>query len=282
MNRLSYNSRVVLTSLYNSFLVRSHLSTTSSSLSLLWLDRFVVGRTTTPSSCCIAAAIQQQSMQFDSGTYYYNFLSLITDTYTARKLTGFHQYNNNNIRFRTTIRYFATSSVLSPFDPDNQGKTLSSSSTTKKEKKKRRTFIPRIAAVQFTDKARKFFKLLLQDQIEKQPDVIGILLNYTQSTTGEPRMVYTFSFVTKNDIDIEQDEGVSLELITTTTTKEDGTTTTITIPKSPIDSRNDGLPKIYVHHNAFLKVLGATIDIDTTTYTPILLDAEGNRMDPNA
>lgn len=173
-----------------------------------------------------------------------------------------------------SIRLFSSSS---PFDPDSQ-KILSSSTTTKK-RKPRRTFIPRIAAVQLTDKARKFFKVLIQDQLEKQSDIIGVMLNYTQSSSGEPRMVYTFSFVTSKDIDIDQDEGVSLEVITTT--DRDGKTI-ITIPKSPIDSRNDNLPKLYIHHNAFLKVLGATIDIDMNSYTPILYDKEGNRMDPNA
>ena len=63
---------------------------------------------------------------------------------------------------------------------------------------------------------------------------------------------------------------VSLELM------EDGT------PKSPKDSMNDGLPKLYVHHDAFLKVLGATLDVNTESLTPILYDREGNLMDPNA
>ena len=55
----------------------------------------------------------------------------------------------------------------------------------------------------------------------------------------------------------------------------------IQVPKPPRDSQNDGLPKLYVHHHAFLKVLGATVDVDTETVTPILYDREGNRMDPN-
>lgn len=53
------------------------------------------------------------------------------------------------------------------------------------------------------------------------------------------------------------------------------------IPKPPRDSINDGLPKLFVHHNAFLKVLGATVDVDTHSMSPILYDREGNRMDPN-
>jgi hypothetical protein len=45
---------------------------------------------------------------------------------------------------------------------------------------------------------------------------------------------------------------------------------------------NDGLKKLYVHHNAFLKALGSTVDVDVTTLVPILYDQEGNKMDPNA
>jgi hypothetical protein len=65
-------------------------------------------------------------------------------------------------------------------------------------------------------------------------------------------------------------DSVSLELL------EDGK------PKSPRDSIDDGLPKLYIHHNAFLKVLGATLDVNTETISPILYDREGNIMDPNA
>jgi hypothetical protein len=63
---------------------------------------------------------------------------------------------------------------------------------------------------------------------------------------------------------------VSLELL------EDGK------PKSPEESMNDGLPKLYVHHNAFMKVLSATVDVNLESITPILYDREGNVMDPNA
>lgn len=91
-------------------------------------------------------------------------------------------------------------------------------------------------------------------------------------------MVYSFSFVTADEIDPDQDEGVSLELVETT----DAQGHVVTAPKPPAESRADGLPKLYVHHNAFLKVLGATIDVDTESVTPILYDREGNRMDPNA
>lgn len=62
---------------------------------------------------------------------------------------------------------------------------------------------------------------------------------------------------------------VSLELL------EDGT------PKPPKDSIDDGLPKLYVNHNGFMKVLGCTLDVDIEKMKPILYDAAGNVKDPN-
>ena len=53
-------------------------------------------------------------------------------------------------------------------------------------------------------------------------------------------------------------------------------------PKPPRESFDDGLPKLFVHRDAFLKVLGATVDVNMETITPILYDREGNLMDPNA
>jgi hypothetical protein len=145
----------------------------------------------------------------------------------------------------------------SPFDPKSG----------KKATKRRGQIIPRKAAVQLTDKARQFFRLLLEKP--PRPNVVGIMLNYDQSATGEPRMVFSFDFVTGDQIDA-QDEGVSLEIL------EDGS------PKTPAETLNDGLPKLYVSHNAFLKVLGATLDVDVEAIKPILYDREGNVMDPNA
>lgn len=115
-----------------------------------------------------------------------------------------------------------------------------------------------------TEKARKFFKLLLENTGKD-----GIMLNYQQASSGQPRMVFSFGFVTKDQLS-EEDEGVSLEVL------EDGS------PKSPKDSMDDSLPKLYIHHNAFLKVLGAKLDVNTENITPVLYDREGNLMDPNA
>lgn len=81
-------------------------------------------------------------------------------------------------------------------------------------------------------------------------------------------MVFSFDFV-KDPLGPD-DEAVSLEV------DEDGT------PKSPSDSVNDGLQKLYVHHNAFMKVLGGKVDVDVETLKLTMYDREGNKMDPNA
>lgn len=145
-------------------------------------------------------------------------------------------------------------------DANNNNTTRASPKKTKRKKK----FVPRKAAVELTENARTLFQKLL----ENHPTRDGILLNYNQSSTGEPRMVFSFSFVSRDELD-EQDEGVSLEV------DEDGN------PKPPKDALDDGLPKLYVHHNAFLKVLGATVDVDTKNITPILYDKEGFELDAN-
>jgi len=52
-------------------------------------------------------------------------------------------------------------------------------------------------------------------------------------------------------------------------------------PKPPKDAMNDGLPKLYVNHNGFMKVLGCTLDVDVDNMIPILYDPSGNVLDPN-
>jgi hypothetical protein len=131
-----------------------------------------------------------------------------------------------------------------------------------------RSFVPQKAAVQLTERARTFFKGLLNEP--PRPDVIGIRLNYDQSSTGEPRMVFSFEFVTAQDLG-PNDEPVSLEVM------DDEFT-----PKPYAEAWNDGLPKLYVNGHAFLKVLGSKVDVDLSTLTLILYDREGNVMDPNA
>ena len=110
----------------------------------------------------------------------------------------------------------ALQSAASPFDPDEAAKkptttTRNQQPVVSKATLKKRAFVPRKAAVQLTEKARKFFKLLLEHP--PRQDIIGIMLNYGQPRSGEPRMVFSFDFVTAEDVDLGQDEGVSLELV---------------------------------------------------------------------
>jgi hypothetical protein len=121
--------------------------------------------------------------------------------------------------------------------------------------------------VALTETARKFFKSLAETK--QEGDVAGIILNYHQSSSGEPRMVFSFDFVKTSELGPD-DEGVSLEIM------DDGS------PKPPSLSLTDGKPKLYIHHNAFMKVLGSKIDVDLDTLKLTLYDREGNIMDPNA
>jgi hypothetical protein len=99
----------------------------------------------------------------------------------------------------TALRYFSNTQPLlqasSPFSgTDGAVKTA--------PKRKKSKFMPRKAAVKMTEKTRTFFKTLL----ENNPDKDGVLLNYTQPASGEPRMVFAFGFVTKDELS-EEDEG---------------------------------------------------------------------------
>jgi hypothetical protein len=222
--------------------------------------------------------------------------------------------------FTSTTRPTAAA-ASSPFDPEKPRKEMSSpfaaaaaaagggagqntttttttrATTITKGKRRRKEFIPRKAAVELTERARLFFQRLLSNP--PRAEIIGILLNYDQSTTGEPRMVFSFSFVTAEDIErlslahngSAPPEGVSLEVVEEQVVapirgKGGGraaAAATRLVPKSPSESKDDGLPKLYVSGNAFLKVLGATVDVDPKgDLTPILFDKQGNRMDPNS
>mmetsp|Transcript_144 Transcript_144/g.214 ORF Transcript_144/g.214 Transcript_144/m.214 type:complete len:134 (-) Transcript_144:218-619(-) len=105
--------------------------------------------------------------------------------------------------------------------------------------------------------------------LEDNPEKAGIMLHYKQASSGQPRMVFSFGFVTDGEMESE-DEGVSLEV------DANGD------PLTPVEALEDGKPKLYINAGAFLKVLGATVDVDLESVTPILYDREGNRMDPNA
>lgn len=125
--------------------------------------------------------------------------------------------------------------------------------------------------MQVTEEARTFLNSLLDHVTETKKEIVGIILKYEMSS-GKFRMVFKFDFITAEDIG-KNDEGVSLDVL------EDGS------PKPPSESWDDGLPKLYVQANAFLKVLGGTVDVkfnDDGSFIPVLYDREGNVMDPNA
>ena len=175
------------------------------------------------------------------------------------------------------IRYASSTTTPSPSSSESAAQDNindnhdNKTSSQPKRRSRPRTFVPRKAAVTLTEQARLFFKQLLANP--PRPDIIGIQLLYQQSSTGEPRMVYSFRFVTAANV-TAQDEAVSLEVVE----NKDGVVT----PKPPAEAAHDGLPKLYVAAEAFLKVLGATVDVNTTTVTPVLYDKEGNVMDPNS
>lgn len=142
------------------------------------------------------------------------------------------------------------------------------SASSPSDRKVKHKFVPRKAAVAMTPKARNYFRALLDHS--SSPDIVGVLLNYHQSSSGEPRMVFSFDFCKAEHLS-PMDEGISLEVL------DDGVT-----PKPPDESQEDGLKKLYVHHNAFMKVLGCTLDVDKESFEPLLFDREGNKLDPNA
>lgn len=141
----------------------------------------------------------------------------------------------------------------------------SADTSSKIRKRPRRKLIPKKYAITLTPKSRSLFKSLLDNAPE---GVIGILFDYGQSKQNLG-MSFTFGFARESDVG-ESDEGVTLEILPSGE------------PKSPADAQNDGLPKLYVSSDALLKVLGCTIDIDKDGISPLVFDAEGNKLDPNA
>ena len=90
-----------------------------------------------------------------------------------------------------------------PSPPSSFQRQFSSSPTfTKASPRRKRQFIPRKAAVELSDRARTFFK----DLLKSNPEKYGVILNYQQASSGQPRMVFSFGFVTKDQTSPE-DEG---------------------------------------------------------------------------
>ena len=112
-----------------------------------------------------------------------------------------YQHRHGLQQLRNSRHYSPTSLICdsSPFSDNNN----SDSQTLTRKKRKKKRFIPRKAAVQLTPKAREFFKKLL----ESDPTKKGILLDYHQASSGEPRMVFSFKFVNNTDDDDGGDGG---------------------------------------------------------------------------
>ena len=139
-----------------------------------------------------------QQRYSDTSHAYKNYYSTSTSSLKedSTKEGVDHSSSNDNNTQQVQSQTPPLSSLTS--SPSPFGNTTNNNS--KRRKKKR--IIPRKAAVELTEKARIIFQKLLDNQPTKE----GILLNYTQSATGEPRMVFSFSFVSKEELD-DQDEG---------------------------------------------------------------------------
>ena len=125
-------------------------------------------------------------------------------------------------------------------------------------KPKRRAIVARKPAISLTPKSRKFFQALLE--YDTRDDIAGIMLRYQQHGGGEPRMVFSFDFVTKDKVD-PMDEPVSLI--------------------EGEDNASGSKFKIFVHRDAFMKVLGSTVDLNDENGLPRLLNRDGDELDPN-
>jgi len=105
-----------------------------------------------------------------------------------------------------------------------------------------------------------------------RPNNVGILLNFHQLQSGKPHMIFSFTFVTQDKLQLPEDhmaEGISLEVVPSNSMMDLVAPTMV--PKPPTKSWNDGLPKLYIHQNGLLKVLGATIDIQPNNPADFIL-----------
>jgi len=114
-----------------------------------------------------------------------------------------HSSSTPSLRFKSTA---AVEPIKATADLMVQNEASPPSPPRRKvvKKGKNLTFVPRKAPVALTEKARTFFRSLLKTN--KKPSVAGIILNYHQSSTGEPRMVFSFDFVESTQLSPD-DEG---------------------------------------------------------------------------
>ena len=208
--------------------------------------------------------------------------SLSTRIFVRPSQSGFSLQLKNKIFFLNNNLFYQSRSIVtitkttsassSEGDQRKEEEQQEKNKITSMTKKKKNIMIPRKAAISITPKARTILKQIIN--ITKSQ---GILLKYEISSQHALRMAFKFVLIKdiSTEINANTDEGISLEVL------DDGLT-----PKSPYDSYNDNLPKLYISQNAFMKVLGGTLDVDINVETgdmiPRLVDREGHDMDPNA
>ena len=229
---------------------RRAATTTAFSLSTRIFVRPTLSGTTTPSS--FPLQLKNKIIFYHNNNSFYQSRSIVTIT-------------------KTTAASSSEGDQQKEKEQQEKNKTTSTTTTSTKKNKKN-IMIPRKAAISITPKARTILKQIIN--ITKSH---VILLKYVISSQHALRMAFKFVLIKdiSTEINTNTDEGISLEVL------DDGIT-----PKSPSDSYNDNLPKLYISQNAFMKVLGGTLDVDINVETgdmiPRLVDREGHDMDPNA
>ncbi|GMH88501.1 hypothetical protein TrVE_jg6973 [Triparma verrucosa] len=148
------------------------------------------------------------------------------------------------------LRFFSTSPspTASPFQqvPPRIKKNI--------VKRPRRRFKPLKPACDISPSAVEYLSKLCKVGPEGSR---GVMVKFTHSTGGQPRMVFSLSFINENEIEKQEELGGG-EIVD--------------IP---------GSDKIlYVHSTAFLKVLGSNVEMQNEEL--VFLDKEGFKIDPSS
>eukprot|EP00588_Corethron_pennatum_P008013 CAMPEP_0194294984 /NCGR_PEP_ID=MMETSP0169-20130528/52311_1 /TAXON_ID=218684 /ORGANISM="Corethron pennatum, Strain L29A3" /LENGTH=168 /DNA_ID=CAMNT_0039044047 /DNA_START=27 /DNA_END=533 /DNA_ORIENTATION=- len=111
--------------------------------------------------------------------------------------------------------------------------------------------------VNVTDAARAHFLQLLQ---YAPGDGDSLLLCHRTSSDHIGRFVYSFDFISPEDVDARQPPKMEF-----------------------VQLKDEGDRRLYVDDDSLMKVLGATVDVESEDgmLVPSLFDREGNLMDPN-
>ena len=124
----------------------------------------------------------------------------------------------------------------------------------------------------------------------------GILVKCDHSTAGQPRMVFSMSFLTEGQVHAEDSKGrgeavlLSLSKSSSRSIEESRLET----PHPSVNVENGAwlssghetdspdVPDqvLYIHQTAFMKLLGSTVDLDEDGEIKFI-DREGFKIDPN-